>query len=201
MEDVPEPVLTQGCVLVHNEWSVVSAGTEKSKIDLGRKSLFGKARARPDLVRQVVDKVRTQGLGSTIDTVRGRLDSLSPLGYSSAGKVVAIAADVKGMKVGDRVACAGGVQAFHAGVVCVPQNLCAMLPDDVSTEHGAYATIGAIALQGIRQADVRVGERVLVVGLGLVGQLTVQMLKASGCQVAGADVSPRQIALAETSRL
>ncbi len=200
VEEVPEPVLSAGCVLVRNAWSVVSAGTEKSKIDLGRKSLLGKAQARPDLVRQVVDKVRSQGLGPTIDTVRGRLDSLSPLGYSSAGEVAAVAPDVTGLKVGDRVACAGGAQAFHAGVVCVPRNLCAVLPANVSTEHGAYATIGAIALQGIRQADVRVGERVLVIGLGLVGQLTVQMLKAGGCQVAGADVSPRQLALAEASR-
>lgn len=199
VEDVPQPVLRPGSALVRNEWSVVSAGTEKSKVDLGRKSLIGKAQARPDLVRQVVGMARAQGIGATIDTVRGRLDSLTPLGYSCAGTVIAVAPDVVGLEVGARVACAGGEHAHHAGVVCVPRNMCAVLPDDVSTEQGAYATIGAIAMHGVRQADVRVGERVLVIGLGLLGQIAVQLLKAAGCQVAGADVSARQLALAETS--
>lgn len=196
VEVVPEPLLRAGCVLVRTEWSLVSAGTEKSKIDFGNKSLIGKARSRPDLVRQVAEKVKTEGLSATVRAVRTRLDSLSPLGYSCAGTVIAVDSAVSGVSVGDRVACGGGEHAFHAGVVCVPVNLCAVLPDAVDTELGAYATVGAIALQGIRQADVRLGERVLVVGLGLVGQLTVQMLVAAGCSVAGADLSARQLELA-----
>ena len=195
---VPEPALRPGCVLVRNEWSIVSAGTERTKVEFAEKSLVGKAKARPDLVRQVLDGVRAQGLAATVEKVRGRLDALAPLGYSSAGTVLAVAADVDTVHVGQRVACAGE-DAVHAEVVCVPKNLCAALPEGVSSEHAAYTTLGAIALQGIRQADLRVGERVLVVGLGLIGQLAVQMLRASGCLVAGADLSPRHLAMAEES--
>ena len=199
VEDVPAPRLQPGCVVVRNEWSLVSAGTERSKIDLGRKSMIGKAQARPDLVRQVLDKVRTEGIASTVATVRTKLDSLSPLGYSCAGEVQAVAADVRGFEVGDRVACAGAEHAFHAGVVCVPQNLCAHIPEAVTTEQAAYTTLGCVAMQGVRQADVTLGDRVLVVGLGLLGQLAVQMLKAAGCSVAGADVGARQIELSRVS--
>lgn len=196
--EVPEPALRAGCVLVRNEWSIVSAGTERTKVEFAEKSLIGKAKARPDLVRQVLHAVRTQGVAATAETVRGRLDALTPLGYSSAGTVIGVSADVQGVHVGQRVAC-GGEDAVHADVVCVPKNLCAALPDAVSTEHAAYTTLGAIALQGIRQADVRVGERALVIGLGLIGQLTVQMLRACGCLVAGADLSARHMAMAEES--
>jgi polar amino acid transport system substrate-binding protein len=195
---VPQPVLRSGCVLVRNEWSIVSAGTERTKVEFAEKSLVGKAKARPDLVRQVLDGVRTQGVAATFEKVRGRLDALAPLGYSSAGRALAVAADVKDIHVGQRVACAGE-DAVHAEVVCVPKNLCAAVPHTVSTAHAAYTTLGAIALQGIRQADVRVGERVLVIGLGLIGQLAVQMLRASGCLVAGADLSARHMAMAEES--
>jgi predicted dehydrogenase/threonine dehydrogenase-like Zn-dependent dehydrogenase len=198
VEEVPQPALRPGCVLVRNEWSIVSAGTERTKVEFAEKSLVGKAKARPDLVRQVLDEVRSQGIAATVEKVRGRLDMLTPLGYSSAGTVIAVASDVQGVRVGQRVACAGE-DAVHADVVCVPKNLCAVLPDTVGTEDAAYTTLGSIALQGIRQADVRLGERVLVIGLGLVGQLTVQMLRAGGCLVAGADLSARHMAMAETS--
>jgi predicted dehydrogenase/threonine dehydrogenase-like Zn-dependent dehydrogenase len=196
--DVPQPALRAGCVLVRNEWSAVSAGTERTKVEFAGMSVLGKARARPDLVQQVLHQVRTQGVAVTYEKVRTRLDTLAPLGYSSAGTVLGVFADVRGLRVGQRVACAGEAAA-HAEVVCVPRNLCVALRDGVSTEHAAYTTLGAIALQGIRQADVRLGERVLVIGLGLIGQLAVQMLRAGGCQVAGADVSARQMLLADAS--
>lgn len=191
--EVPVPQVEPGCVLVRNEWSLISAGTERSKLEMGRKGLVGKAQARPDLVRQVLDKVRTEGLVATARTVKERLDALSPLGYSCAGVVVEVGRGVRGLSVGDRVACAGAENAHHAEYVSVPELLCARIPDGVSTESAAFTTVGCVALQGIRQADVRLGERVLVIGLGLIGQLSLQLLRAAGCSVAGTDVSAAQV--------
>lgn len=187
--DVPVPALQPGCVLVRVEASLLSAGTEKSKVDLGRKSLVGKAQARPDLVAQVLGKVKTEGIAATVQTVRNRLDSWSPLGYSCAGVVERVAPGVSTFRVGDRVACAGAESAVHAGYVCVPELLCSAIPDDVSFEDAAYTTVGCVAMNGVRQAEVAYGERVLVIGLGLIGRLTAQLLRASGCAVAGTDVS------------
>lgn len=197
--DAPTPLVTPGHVLVRNSYSLVSAGTERSKIEMGRKNLAQKAKARPDLVRQVIDKVRTEGLSATLATVNERLDALSPLGYSTAGTIIGVGEGVVGFKVGQRVACAGAECAYHAEYVLVPQLLCAAVPEGVSDSSAAYTTVGSIAVQGLRQADVSFGDRVLVIGLGLIGQMTAQLARASGCIVAGADVSEEQVARAVRS--
>ncbi|HEX8072212.1 MAG TPA: bi-domain-containing oxidoreductase [Pyrinomonadaceae bacterium] len=194
--DVPAPVAQRGRVLVRTAASLISAGTERMKVELGRKSLLGKARARPDLVRQVVRKAQTEGLMNTYNAVRAKLDAAAPLGYSAAGVVVSLGAEVTNLRVGARVACAGHPYAAHAEVLSVPQNLCVPLPEGVGFEAGAFGTLGAIALQGVRLAEPTLGEAVVVVGLGLLGQLTVQLLRANGCRVFGIDLDERRIALA-----
>lgn len=198
VEEVPIPTLRPGGVLVKNMCSLVSVGTEKMVLDLTKKSLIGKAKERPDLVRQVIDKVRTDGLITAMQTVRSRLDSPISLGYSCAGVVVEVGDNVKEeFKMGDRVACGGGGYANHADYVFIPKNLCVRIPDGVDFESAAFTTLGAIALQGIRQADLEFGEAVGVLGLGLIGQLTVQILKASGCKVVGFDINPERVRLAK----
>lgn len=194
--DVPEPILSPDGVLVHLRASVLSSGTERSKIEAGRKSLVGKARSRPDEVRQVLDKARRDGVADTVRAVRARLAEPSGLGYSAAGVVHAVGSRVRDLAPGDRVACGGGGYAMHAEVDYVPAHLCVRLPDGISFESGAFATIGSVALHGVRQADVRIGERVAVIGLGLLGQLTGQILRAAGCTVVGVDLSPELVALA-----
>lgn len=196
VEEVPEPLATPGGVLVRNVASLISAGTEKMAIDLARSSLIGKARQRPDLVRQVVDKVKRDGLGSTLRTVKARLDTPLALGYSCSGIVRETGSGVEEFSSGDRVACAGMNYASHASVVAVPKNLVVRIPDQVSFEEGAFVTLGAIALQGVRTGEARVGESVAVIGLGLLGQLTVQLLKAAGCRVIGIDLDQSKIELA-----
>lgn len=195
--DVPAPVVRAGGVLVRTEHSVISVGTERMKLEFGRKSLLGKARERPDQVRQVLDTLSREGVASTYRKVRSRLDSPAPLGYSSAGVIEAVGHGVDDLTVGQRVACAGAGYANHAERVWVPKNLVVPVPDGVSTEHAAFATVGAIALQGVRQADVRLGESVVVIGLGLLGQLTLQLLGAAGVQAIGVDVDADRVALAE----
>lgn len=165
-------------------------------IEFASKSLLGKARDRPDLVRQVIDKVKKDGLGPTVQTVLSRLDQPIPLGYSCAGVVEHVGRGAGEFAVGDRVACAGMGYASHAHAVFVPKNLVVRIPDNVSYEDAAYVTLGAISLQGVRVSEVRVGEAVAVIGLGLLGQLTVQILKASGCRVIGIDLDPDKVALA-----
>jgi polar amino acid transport system substrate-binding protein len=166
---------------------------------MGQKNLAQKARARPDLVKQVVDRARDQGIRSTITTVRDRLDGLTPIGYSSSGVVLEVGAGVEGLAPGDRVACGGGGWANHAEVVAVPKNLIARLPDNVSFEAGAYATVGAIALHGFRQAEATLGDVVGIVGLGLVGQLATSLALASGCTVVGIDPDPSALELARAA--
>jgi len=195
--DVPAPDAGSGQVLVQTAASLVSAGTERMVVDFAEKNLLEKARARPDLVRQTVDKARREGLLTTFEAVQNRLDQPMALGYSSAGRVIDVGAGITGFQVGDRVACAGGGYAAHAEVVAVPKNLVVLLPDSVDFESAAFTTIGAIALQGIRLADVRLGEIIAVVGLGLLGQLSVQMLKAAGCTVIGMDIQPQRAELAQ----
>ncbi len=190
---VPPPRPGPGDVLVHNRYSLISAGTERAKVETGQKSLLGKALERPDHVRQVLQKIRQDGVWAAWRKVRDRLDTPSPLGYSSAGVVVECGIDVKDVKPGDRVACAGAQSAFHAEFIAVPRNLCARIPPQVSFSAASTATVGAIALQGLRQADVRLGENVVVIGLGLLGQLSVQLLKAAGCRVYGIDLDLRKI--------
>ena len=186
--EVPPPQLTPDGVLVDVHASLLSAGTERSKVAAGRQSLIGKARSRPDEVRKVVEKAQRDGVRETLASVRARLDQPSAIGYSTSGVVSGVGVRVPGLTVGDRVACGGGDHAVHAAVNSVPGNLCVALPSGVSFEEGSFATVGSIALHGVRQADVRLGERVAVVGLGLVGQLAGQLLRASGCAVVGVDL-------------
>ena len=194
--EVPAPVLGPDGVIIDVRASLLSAGTERNKVETGRKNLIGKARARPDQVRSVIDKARRDGLRATADAVRARLDEPSPLGYSAAGVVTEVGTRVRGIAPGDRVAC-GGATAVHAELVHVPGNLCVRLPDEVSFTDGAFTTVGSIALHAVRQADVRLGERVAVIGLGLEGQLAAQLLEAAGCRVVGIDLSGELVALAE----
>jgi predicted dehydrogenase/threonine dehydrogenase-like Zn-dependent dehydrogenase len=188
--DVPIPELTPDTVLVDVRASLLSTGTERAKVETARKSLVGKARARPDQVRQVVEKAKRDGIRETVEAVRLRLDQPSSLGYSTAGVAVAVGSRVRGIAPGDAVACGGADHAVHAEVNRVPGNLCVRLPEGLSFEAGAFATVGAIALHGVRQAEVSIGERAAVIGLGLVGQLAGQILRAAGCRVLGVDLSP-----------
>ena len=197
--DVPPPVVAPTGVLVDVRASLVSAGTERSTVDAARRGLVGKARARPEQARAVLEKARRDGIGQAIDAVRLRLDQPSPLGYSSAGVVLAAGARATGLRPGDRVACAGGGHAVHAELNYVPANLCTSLPEEVSFDAGAFVTVGSIALHGVRQADVRIGERVAVIGLGLIGQLTCRILHASGCEVVGVDLVPELVDRARRS--
>ena len=188
VEELPPPALRPGGVLVRTAFSLISAGTERTIVETAKNSLLGKARSRPDLVRQVFDSVKREGLRSTYEKVKARLDQVKPLGYSASGTVVAVGAGVRQLRAGDRVACAGGGYASHAEVLFVPENLCCKLPAGTSLESASYTTVGSIALHGVRQAEVALGETVAVIGLGLVGQLTVQLLKAAGCRVIGIDI-------------
>jgi predicted dehydrogenase/threonine dehydrogenase-like Zn-dependent dehydrogenase len=195
--EVPLPTPQAGEALVCNAASLVSAGTERMLVEFAEKSLLDKARARPDLVRQVVDKARREGLLTTLEAVTNRLDQPMPLGYSSAGVVMAVGEGVQGLRVGQRVACAGGGYAVHAEYVCVPTNLITPLPDHVDFEMAAFTTLGAIALHGFRLGKIQLGERVAVIGLGLLGLLTVGIARAAGCSVLGVDLDARRVALAE----
>jgi predicted dehydrogenase/threonine dehydrogenase-like Zn-dependent dehydrogenase len=199
VDEVPPPALRPGWVLVANRCSLISAGTERSKIEMGEKNLLQKARSRPDLARKVVERARVEGVGQAIRVARDRLDTLAPLGYSSAGVVERVGSGVAGVVPGQRVACAGAGWANHAELVVVPRNLIARLPDGVGFEDGAYATVGAIAMHGVRQAHAALGERVGVIGLGLVGQLAVRILGAAGCVVVGIDLDPHAVELAHSA--
>lgn len=196
VDDVPIPSLSNNMVLVQNTFSLISAGTERSTVKVAKSNLLGKARQRPDLVAQVLNNIRKEGLKATLEKVRTKLDSLKALGYSTAGEVIASMDSNSYFKPGDRVACAGQDYASHAEVVCVPQNLVVKIPDNVTNEEASFTTLGAIALQGVRQADVKLGEVICVIGLGLLGQLTCQLLTASGCKVMGIDMSNNLIDLA-----
>ena len=189
--EVPPPRLAPGMVLVRNHFSLISPGTEGRTVNAARKSLIGKARERPQQVRQVLETLKQQGPAQTYRAVMKKLDALSPLGYSCAGEVIETGAGVRGLAAGDLVACAGAGYANHAEIVSVPVNLCVKLPTGADPSQAAYNTLGAIALQGIRQADLRLGETCVVIGLGLLGQLTALMLRASGIKVVGLDINPR----------
>lgn len=196
VEEVPIPTLKGSGVLVRNHFSVISAGTEYGLVDLAEKSLIGKAKARPDLAKKVIDKAKRDGPISAFQQAMGRLEQRESLGYSSAGTVIAISNDVTNIKIGDRVACAGAGYANHADVAFIPKNLCVKVPDNVDLKDACFTTVGAIAMQGVRNADVKVGETVVVVGLGLVGLITVQILKAAGCRVFGIDLEELKAKLA-----
>ncbi|MDO6604348.1 bi-domain-containing oxidoreductase [Arenibacter palladensis] len=197
VDDVPVPSLSKGTVLVENKFSLISAGTERSTVSVGKANLLGKARQRPDLVAQVLQNIRKEGLKATLDKVKTKLDSLKALGYSTSG-VVHATMDTKGVfKPGDRVACAGQDYASHAEVVAIPQNLVAKIPDGVTFEEASFTTLGAIALQGVRQANPTLGENICVIGLGLLGQITCQLLNANGCNVFGIDLSPKLVEISK----
>jgi predicted dehydrogenase/threonine dehydrogenase-like Zn-dependent dehydrogenase len=191
--EVPVPQLLPNCVLVRVAASVVSVGTERASTEFASKSLWRKAQARPDLVREVIGKVQRDGIVSAWQAVRSRLDQPQAPGYSSAGNVIAVGEGITDLQPGDRVACAGAGFAVHAEVACVPRLLVARVPlaahssSEVSFDEAAFATLGAVALHGVRTAEAKLGDLVAVVGLGLIGQLTVQLLKASGCRVLGMD--------------
>lgn len=195
--EVPVPKVRPGTLLVRTTASVLSAGTERQILSLARQGLLGKARARPDLVKQLLDKARREGVLATVREALLRLDSPTPLGYSSAGVIVDVGAGVKGWQPDDRGACAGAAFANHAEFAVVPATLCVPLPDGVPFETGAFASLGAIAMQGIRQAAVEAGAWVAVIGLGLIGQLTIQLLRGAGCRVLGVDLASDRLVLAK----
>lgn len=197
--EVEGPAVWPGAVSVRVRASVLSAGTERATLEVASKGLLGKARARPDQARAVVERVQREGLRSTISVVRQRLEELGPLGYSASGVVIEAGGETRGLEPGDRVAIAGGGMANHAEIDVVSGLLCARLPDEVSFEEGAFATLGAIAMNGFRRAEIEVGSTVAVIGLGLVGQLAVRIARAAGCRVVGIDLKPELLDLARSA--
>jgi len=196
VEDVPVPTPREGMALVKVSASLVSAGTERMVVEFAEKSYLGKARSRPDLVKQTLDKAKREGVMPTVQAVFNRLDQPMALGYSTAGTIVALGKNMQGFKVGQRVACAGGGYATHAEYNVVPRNLLTPLPKNVDFESAAFTTLGAIALHGFRLAEPQLGENVAVIGLGLLGLLTIQLAAAAGCNVLGIDLDPKRIKLA-----
>jgi polar amino acid transport system substrate-binding protein len=195
ISECPVPLLQKGQVLVKNHYSLISAGTEESTVKTARKGYIGKAKERPQQVKQVIETLKAQGPVQTYRAVMKKLDAYSPLGYSCVGEVVDISPDVTGFNIGDSVAC-GGLTASHSEVVSVPANLCVELKPDTDLRQATYNTLGAIAMQGVRQADLRLGETCAVIGLGLLGQLTAVLLKASGVRVVGIDINPAMVDIA-----
>lgn len=195
--DVPAPVCRPGGVLVRSLYSLISTGTELMKVSEASMSMVGMARARPDQVKKVLDQVQQQGLFTTYKKVMNKLDSYTPLGYSLCGVVTEVGKGAEEFKVGQVVACAGNEQALHAEYNWVPVNLCAAVPPGVAPEHAAFATVAAIAMQGVRRAEVQLGETAAVIGLGLIGQLVVRLLAAAGVQAIGIDPVPGRCRLAE----
>jgi predicted dehydrogenase/threonine dehydrogenase-like Zn-dependent dehydrogenase len=198
IEDVPVPTPREGQALVKVSASLVSAGTERMVVEFAEKSYLGKARSRPDLVKQTLSKAKREGLMPTVQAVFNRLDQPMALGYSSAGTIVALGKNMQGFKVGQRVACAGGGYATHAEYNIVPKNLLTLLPKNVDFESAAFTTLGAIALHGFRLAEPQISENVAVIGLGLVGLLTIQIAAAAGCNVLGIDLDPKRVKLASS---
>ena len=195
--DVPTPAGKPGGVLIRSLFSLISTGTELMKVSEARLSLLGKARARPDQVRKLVDSVAQQGAMATYQKAMNKLDSYTPLGYSLCGVVIEVGAGAEQFSVGQVVAAAGNEFALHAEVNWVPVNLCVPVPSGVAPEHAAFATVGAIAMQGVRRAEVQLGETACVIGLGLIGQLVVRLLVAAGTQVVGLDTVPERCRAAE----
>ena len=195
--DVPAPACRSGGVLVQSLFSLISTGTEMMKLAEAKMSMVGKARARPDQVRKVLDTVAQQGAVETYKKVMNRLDSYTPLGYSLCGVVTEVGKGAEEFRVGQLVAAAGNEYALHAEYNWVPVNLCAAVPRGVSPEHAAFSTVGAIAMQGVRRSEVQLGDTACVIGLGLVGQLVVRLLIAAGVRVVGFDVIEERCRLAE----
>lgn len=194
VEDVPVPNIGKKEVLIKTHRSLISKGTEKMLVNFGRASYLAKARQQPDKVKQVLDKIKTDGLQPTVKAVLRKLNAPIPLGYCNAGEIIAVGTEVTNFQVGDRVASNGP----HAEVIAVSENLVAKIPDEVSYEEAAFTVVGAIALQGIRLAEPTFGETIVVTGLGLIGLITVQLLEANGCNVIGIEVEEKKITLARS---
>lgn len=193
VEEVPPPAVESGSVLVRSAYSCLSPGTELSGMRASGKPLWARVFSEPEKVRKVVDMVLERGLAETLRTVRERVEVSRPTGYSAAGTVIAVGEGVADLRAGDRVACAGAEHAFHAEVIRVPRNLCVAVPDGLGLDAAASVTMGAIALQGVRRAQPTLGETFAVIGLGLLGQLTVQLLKANGCRVIAMDIDRARV--------
>ena len=194
--DVPVPSVKINFALVQTACSLVSAGTERMVVEFAEKNLIAKATSRPDLVKQVLSKAKREGVLPTIEAAFNKLDQPMALGYSSAGTILEIGEGLEGFKPGDRVACGGGGFAVHAEYGLIPQNLLVKLPDSIDFESAAFTTLGAVAMQGFRLAQPQLGDRVCVIGLGLLGLLTVGIARAAGCDVFGIDLSPDRVKLA-----
>ena len=192
LEEVPAPLVKKGHLLIKTHRSLVSLGTEKMLVEFGKSSIISKARSQPEKVKQVLNKIKTEGLMPTLEAVFNKLDEPMPLGYCNAGEVIAIGENVNGFSVGDRVANNGP----HAEFVSVPQNLAALIPKNVTYEQAAFTVIGSIGLQGIRLANPTFGETIVVIGLGLIGLITAELLVSSGCNVIGFDFDHDKIKLA-----
>jgi threonine dehydrogenase-like Zn-dependent dehydrogenase len=197
LQDVDWPALKPGGVLVRSHYSVISSGTEGMKVREGKLSYLGKARARPDQLKKVLQTLKQQGLVATYNKVMNKLDSLTPLGYSLAGEVLALGADAGEFHIGQRVACAGAGYANHAEINFVPKNLVVPVPDNLPLRHAAFATVGAITLHAFRQSGMQLGETACVIGLGLLGQLLVQILRSAGMHVVGTDLVEARCRLAK----
>lgn len=196
VDEIPAPLITKGHVLVEVAYSLISVGTEISGVKSAEKSLIKKALEQPEKVQKVLDYFKKHGLRKTIQTVRGKLSESAPLGYSCSGIVIGVGEDVDEFQLGDKVACAGAGKANHAEVVLVPKNLAVKVPEGCELKDASSVAIGSIAMQGVRRADPKLGEIVAVIGLGLLGQITVQLLKAAGCRVVGFDIDRRRVELA-----
>lgn len=195
--EVTEPVLRSGGVTVRNLYSAISMGTENILVKFAKKNLIGKAQERPDLLKAFLDKARRDGFFPAFEQAQRRLEKYMPLGYSSAGIVVAVANDVTEFKVGDKVACAGAEYAWHAEKIFVPKNLLAKVPDNVDLKDASFTTISSIALNGIRCVSPEIGQTLVIIGLGLLGLLALQIAKSAGCRVIGIDIDERKIAIAQ----
>src|SRR6266550_4543896 len=195
--DVPAPTCRPGGVIVRSLFSLISSGTEMMKVSEASMSVVGMARARPDQVKKVLDQVQQQGVVTTYKKVMNRLDSYTPLGYSLCGVVTEVGKGAEEFRVGQLVAAAGNEYALHAEYNWIPVNLCAAVPRGVSPEHAAFSTVGAIAMHGVRRAETQLGDTACVIGLGLIGQLVVRLLVASGVRVIGLDVIEERCRQAE----
>ena len=198
IENVPSPSVSDDTLIVKNSYSLISSGTERSTVNIAKKNLIEKAAERPDLVKKVIDQVKKEGLAQTSKLVFNRLDSDAALGYSCSVIIQELVKNIDKFVVGQRVACAGQNFASHAEIISVPKNLCVAIPDNVSDEEASFVTLGAIALQGVRQTDPCLGDIVVVMGLGLLGLITVQLLNANGCKVYASDIDPSKLKLAKS---
>lgn len=196
VEEVPAPIIRPGFVLVRNHYSLISTGTEGGTFKLGQMSLLGKARARPEQVKKVMKVVRTEGVMTAYQAAMRSLDMPVAFGYCCAGEVIEVGSGIDDLRLADLVACGGAGYANHAEVVAVPRNLCVQIPQGVDLRYASFTTLGSIAMQSVRVADVRLGENVVVIGLGLVGLITAQLLNAAGCKVFGIDVNPGRVQFA-----